>query len=426
MNEENTPLEQLLASPTANLHISPHERAVLRELATQVAELAARPIEQTKRDLWLKHNSLQPTRPLVFCDPENSWFEIIPLDQLNCKGQLARTWEFLLLREIFWGEQMQDDRVIMPTFAVPHVYTETDWGMHETRIGGENGGSYVWDSPLKSYDDLNKLHFPQITVDEQATAAVLELAQETLGDLLEVQLKTSWLWTWGMTRTLVDLRGMQQIMLDMYDQPDNLHRLMGILRDGHLAKLDFLENNGLLSLNNDGTYVGSGGFGWTDELPQSDHQDLVRAMDIWGFGESQETIGVSPDMFAEFIFPYQLAILERFGLNCYGCCEPVDRRWSHIQQIPRLRRVSVSPWANIEKMADYLGGDYVFSWKPNPSMLAMEAVDEDTIRAGLREGFAKTRDCRVEVIMKDTHTIRRDPQRVIRWVEIALEEANAL
>ena len=35
-----------------------------------------------------------------------------------------------------------------------------------------------------------------------------------------------------------------------------------------------------------------------------------------------------------------------------------------------------------------------------------------------------TRGCRVEVIMKDNHTIRNDPQRVIRWVRIAREEAE--
>ena len=76
---------------------------------------------------------------------------------------------------------------------------------------------------------------------------------------------------------------------------------------------------------------------------------------MWGFGESQETVGVSPEMFAEFVLPYQLPILERFGLNCYGCCEPLDKRWEYVKQIPRLRRVSVSPWSNRAFMAERLG-----------------------------------------------------------------------
>jgi hypothetical protein len=229
-----------------------------------------------------------------------------------------------------------------------------------------------------------------------------------------------------MTWTLIRLRGLEQIMLDMLDDPDGLHRIMAFLRDGHLARLDFLESNGLLSLNNDGTYVGSGGFGWSRELPAPDFAGRVRTIDMWGFGESQETVGVSPAMFAEFVLPYQLPLLERFGLNCYGCCEPLDSRWEHVARIPRLRRVSVSAWADVRRMAERLGNRYIFSWKPRPADLASPHFDEDAVRGYVREMLQATRDCRVEVIMKDNHTIGRDPRRVVRWVEIVREESERL
>jgi len=405
---------------------STQDRQVLRGLAAQVAELAARPVEQQKRALWYRHNALEPTRPLIFCDPENSWDEIIPPAQLECEGELARGWEVTLRKEIFWGAHMGDDRVIEPYFNVPHVYIESDWGMHETRTGGQDGGSYVWDAPLKSYADLERLHFPQIVIDHEATDRVLDLARETLGDLLAVRLKTTWWWSVGMTWLLIRLRGLAQIMYDMFDHPDGLHRLMAFLRDGHQARLDFLEQNGLLSLNNDGSYVGSGGFGWTHELPQPDFDGHVRTRDLWALAESQETVGISPHMFAEFVFPYQLPLLERFGLSCYGCCEPLDKRWPIVEQIPNLRRVSVSPWSERAQMAERLGDRYIYSMKPSPTDLAMDTFDEERIRAELRAALRATRDCRVEVIMKDNHTIRNDPQRVVRWVQIARQEAEAL
>lgn len=229
-----------------------------------------------------------------------------------------------------------------------------------------------------------------------------------------------------MTRTLVELRGLQQIMLDMVDNPDLVHRLMTILRDGTLAMLDYLERESLLSRNDNGTYVGSGGLGWSDELPKPDFDGKVRCCDMWGFAESQETVGISPEMFAKFVFPYQLPILERFGLNCYGCCEPLDKRWRVVAQIPNLRRVSMSPWADWAKMAEVLGGRYIFSLKPSPTDLAMDTFDEERIRIALREALRTTRQCRVEVIMKDNHTIRNDPSRVLRWVQIAREEAENL
>jgi hypothetical protein len=407
--------------------VSQRDRQVLRELAKRVAELAARPNEAEKRDLWYRHNALQPTRPLVFCDPENGWNEILTPDKLQCEGGLARGWEWHLRRELFWGEQMRDDKVIEPYFNVGHVYTETDWGLRETRIGGEGGGAWRWEAPLRSYNDMDKLRFPQIRVDYEATEELLQLAQETLGDILQVRLKSSWWWSLGMTQTLVYLRGLEQIMYDMVDCPDDLHRLMAFLRDGHAARVDFLEKNGLLFLNNDGSYVGSGGFGWTHELPQPDFHGHVRTIDMWGFAESQETVGISPEMFEEFIFPYQRSLLERFGLNCYGCCEPLDSRWHVVERFPRLRRVSLSPWANVEVMAERLGNRYIFSWKPHPGVLATDTFDEDLVRQTLRRGLRALRknDCRAEIIMKDCHTIRHDPQRVVRWVQIAKEEAEA-
>ncbi len=118
-----------------------------------------------------------------------------------------------------------------------------------------------------------------------------------------------------------------------------------------MKKLDYLEANNLLSLNNDGTYVGSGGYGYTDELPPPDFNGKVRCQDMWGFTESQESVGVSPKMYEEFIFPYEKPIMDRFGLTCYGCCEPLHSRWNVVKHHHNLRRVSCSAWANLEKMA---------------------------------------------------------------------------
>ncbi|MFC1508756.1 hypothetical protein ACFL60_03600 [Candidatus Omnitrophota bacterium] len=402
--------------------INTQDRLILRELAAKTAELSARPVEDELRKLWYKHNALEKTRPLIFCDPENGWNEIIGAGDMMCGGPLARDWEMKLRKEIFWAESMGDDRVTEPYFDIPYIYDEIDWGMHETKIGGGGGGSYVWDAPLTSFDDIGKLRYPGADVDFPATEMLVSLAHEVFDGLLTVRLKGTWWWTLGMTWTLVNLRGLQQVMFDVYDNPDGLHALMEFLRDGHLAKLEFLEEHNLLSLNNDGTYVGSGGFGWTEELPADGYDGKkVRTADMWGFAESQETTTWSPEMFAEFIFPYQLPILERFGLNCYGCCEPLDKRWDIIADIPGLRRVSVSPWADSVSMAEKLGHGYIYSYKPNPAYLAVPSPDEDCIRSELKKVLTSTKNCCIEIIMKDNHTIGDNPENVISWCKIARE-----
>ena len=65
-------------------------------------------------------------------------------------------------------------------------------------------------------------------------------------------------------------------------------------------------------------------------------------------------------MFEKFVYKYQLPILNRFGLNCYSCCKPLDKRWDVIKNTPNLRRVSVSNWANHEKMTEFLGKKYIY------------------------------------------------------------------
>ncbi len=409
--------------PESDFAFTRAERQALRVLAEQAAELAARPIEIEKRALWTRHNALKPTRPVIFCDPENSWNEIIPPEALACQNPIARAWEFHLRKQVFWGAQMGDDYSVLPYFPVEHVHQEPDWGLHQVQIGGKDGGAYRWDAPVKTEQDIDRLHFPLLRVDFPATQRLAELAHSIFGDLLPARIKTSWWWTLGLTQTLVYLRGLEQMLYDLTDNPRLMQRLMALLSQGTAALLDALQAAGLLFLNCDGTYVGSGGLGWSDELPGVNFSGQARTQDMWALGESQESIGVSPRMFAELIFPYQLPLLERFGLTCYGCCEPVDNRWPILKHIPNLRRVSVSPWSDRVKMAENLGDRYIYSMKPNPASLAMETFDEERIRLALRRDLQLAHGCRVEIIMKDNHTIRRDPTRVVRWVRIAREEA---
>jgi hypothetical protein len=409
-----------------DMSLSTAERQTLRSLAGRAAELAARPVEAEKRELWTRHNRLEATRPVIFCDPENSWNEILPPESLACSSALGRNCEFQLRRQIFWGEQMNDDTTLASTFDIPHVHQAPDWGLSQQQIGGEHGGAYRWNAPIQSEADLERLHAPVLRIDFDATQRLAALADEIFGDLLPVRIKTGWFWTVGLTQTLVYLRGLEQMLFDLAENPTLMHRLMGILSRGTLALLEALEEGGLLYLNNDGAYIGSGALGWTDELPQKDFTGMVRLQDLWGLAESQETVGVSPRMFGEFIFPYQLPLMQRFGLICYGCCEPADNRWKYLSTLPNLRRVSVSPWSDRAKMAGLLGNRYIFSLKPNPAHLAMETFDEELVRSALRTDLEAGRGCRVEVVMKDNHTIRNDPRRVIRWVQIAKEEAERI
>ncbi len=407
--------------------ISKRDIAILRDLARRVAEIAADPVMEERKRLVKKLNGLQAERPVIVTETSGVMDEVIPLNTLICRGEWARGMERGLRNKIYYFEQIGDDTIILPRVTYSHVVHDSGYGVTEVVHRGNDGaghGSFNWEPPLKDLpEDLRQLHFRTFHYDPEATRRGKEQLEDLFGGILEVVNRGMYWWTQGLTWEAIRLIGLENLMLAMYDQPEGLHALMAFLRDDHLQRLDWFEQAGVLTLNNEDDYVGSGGLGYTDALPQADYRPgmPVRCKDLWGLSESQETVGVSPELFEEFIFPYQLPIISRFGLACYGCCEPVDSRWHVIKQIPNLRRVSVSPWSNPETMAHNLGKAYIYSRKPNPSLISTEEWDEEIIRNELRVTLAVTKGLNVELVMKDVHTLSNQPWRLGRWVQIARE-----
>lgn len=401
--------------------ISAKDREILRQLAGKVAEYAAHPREDKKKKLWTLHNDLKTSEPVVFIDPEGGWREIFPPESLTCEGEIAREWEEDLRRRIYHVEMLKDDFVVDSVFSVPCVYEEDGWGLDIIHEGVRVGGAYHVKPAIEDYEeDFEKLHFPNLIVDYIASDRLLALAQETFGDILHVERYGMWWWSLGLTRWFIDLRGLEDFLCDFIAEPEWFHRMMDFLCTGALKRIDELEEKNLLFSNTGNHYVGSGGFGFTTELPPPNGPAPARS--VWGFVESQETSTVSHDMYGEFVFPYHKRILERFGMNCFGCCEPFEGRWKYVKQLPRLRRISCSPWSDRALAADLLRDQYILSHKLSPTPLATPEMNEAEVRRNLRAVLDHAEGTIPELIMKDNHTLGKNPMNAVRWVELAREE----
>lgn len=407
------------------------DRDILGQLAARVAEIAHLPIQQERAELWRRHNGLDSPRPMVMASPEGSWDELIPPAALECEHKKARGFEYQLRQRIFRHEHIRDDVPVTNRLAIHGVYSDSGYGVKIPQQRTAAKGSAHWDPPIVSPEDVGKLRLPELSVDHDATAQRVAEVQELLGENIEVHAQIRRFWSLGLTQDLIYLRGLMQVMMDVYDSPELLHELMRFLRDAWMHRLDFWEAEGMLWENwHADSYVGSGGIGCTDELPANDYDGKVRCRDMWGLAESQEFSEIGPEQFAEFVLPYQKPLINRFGLACYGCCEAVHHKLDLLTEaIPRLRRVSVSPWCDRELTAAKLAGDYVYSWKPNPAEVCCEHVDwarvEDSIRTTV--SIAGDHGCHLEMILKDTHTFQNDPARVGRWCDLArriAEEAS--
>jgi hypothetical protein len=329
---------------------------------------------------------------------------------------------------LYYAEFLQDDSVITDIIASPIYIHNTGFGIApQTTAPDDPYGAVKYEPVIKEEKDLEKLQKPKLWVDWKATEEHYEKLCDLVGDILKVEKRGPAHFWFAIIDDFATWRGFDQLFVDMIERPQWLHRALSFLTDAWLEMLDFYERENVLSLNNGAHYCGSGGLGFTDELPQPDFDGVhIRTKDLWGHATTQIFACVSPAMHEEFALRYEGKFLSRFGLASYGCCEPLHKKVDIIfKHIPHLRRLSMSPWVDIAEGAERLGKRAIFSWKPNPApIFAAEQFDGELVRKMVRDALEKTKDCVVEIIFKDIHTCRNQPERLRETVRIAKEEAE--
>lgn len=228
-----------------------------------------------------------------------------------------------------------------------------------------------------------------------------------------------WFAPWDL---LISWWNVEQAMLELVLRPQMVHDLMSRLVEAYLHRLDQYNELNVLSLNNDNHRVGSGGYGYTEELPDPDFDGKhIRPVDLWGNSTAQIFADVSPDMHAEFALDHEIKWMERFGLNYYGCCEPLHNKLEILRSVPNLRKISISAWADLDIAAEKIQNKYVISYKPNPACFAAESWDPGQARQELNTALEKMQGCCIEIIAKDISTVRSDPRRLWEWSQMASE-----
>ena len=220
------------------------------------------------------------------------------------------------------------------------------------------------------------------------------------------------------------LRGVEKVLYDVIDRPEFSRKVIAKFVKIANSVVDQYEALGLLDVDTPLVHCAGA---YTDELPSKQYDGKnAKARDVWIFGLAQVFSTVSPDMHAEFEIEPIKPLLERFGLVYYGCCDPMDRKIDIVRKIKNVRKISMSPWADAERGASQMAGDFVFSAKPNPAFVAMDRFDEALVRKELKHIVATCRKYKTpcELILKDISTVKYQPQRLTIWEKIAKEVAN--
>ncbi len=398
-----------------------HERDLVRELARSVAQIALSSENEIIRKRWRDVNALRkPDRAPILCRPVGCWKEIIPPESLVCQEPWLRGWEYEF-RQILHKYHLGDDSPLDSFFSVPgrfDVDPSNTWGVEVGRHTSSSAdGAWAYDPPLKSEADFEKLRLPNYWYNETATREILDRTQELFGDILPARLQIGPGYDSATLGTAAaDLRGLEQTMMDMIDQPGMMHRLMAYLLKARIQLLDTWEATGLLTPNNTGAMLCSDPIG---PEPQAGGYTLKHC---WCAGNSQEFDQVSPDMWEDFCLNYQKPIFERFGLVCYGCCENLTHKIDRVLSIPNLRIFVCSAWTNLDAVLDRINTNYCIMWRQKASEVVFPD-DPQVLRYNLEEGARRLQGRRYQIVLRELQTLCGRPDRLLVWTNIAKEVA---
>jgi hypothetical protein len=219
--------------------------------------------------------------------------------------------------------------------------------------------------------------------------------------------------------------GVQEALLDLIEQPEVIHAAIRRIAAAYMVELDQMEAQGLLMLNSSNNRVGSGAYCHCSSLPAPGQETgRVTPAQMWGCSNAQIFTEVSPAMHWDFALQHDLPWLARWGLVYYGCCEALDTKVEILRRIPNLRKISMNYRIHLDRAAAACGGDYVFSYKPNPACFAINSWNPELARAELQRVKDCTRGGHVEFVLKDISTVAGRPDRLWEWAKIAMEVAE--
>ena len=396
------------------------ELTVVRDLAKRYMEIALSDKHVRMRQRFLDTNDLKLVRPPVLMD-EIPWHEMNGNGELDCKceDERLRGVEYSLRAALFREKYFKCDNLIEPCWPVGKSYTSSGNGfrIQEQRLavdGKNHIVSHHYEDILENESALALYHDPVITPHPEKDAANVAELEEIFGGAMPVRLRGANVIYYAPWDDLAMYRGVEPILIDMYERPEYLHELMRLMTRSLEVTMDQMERYGLYDCRGMSLHCTPAAV----TLPDKADPEHSTCRNVWFRTMAQMFNMVSPAQHDEFDIQYSIPLAARCAYTYYGCCEPLHDRIDKLEQYPNLRKVGVSPWADIEKSAEMIGGKYVYSRKPNPAYVAIK-VDADLIRREITDTVkvCQKYGCPLDITLKDISTVSYKPENLIIWAQ---------
>ena len=406
------------------------DESILNLLVEKTLELSERPEEESRKELWARHNALQPTDKipvsLTFENiPDRQWDLMFGQNHLRCISEMGRYIESYLKKRIWIAENVPDDHVVWAAVPVPALYTGNhhQWGIDLSwRSTGEELGSEAIIAPFADKIDLSRLRLPYTEVDEPATSARLDEVTELVGGRLQVYPTYQ---TLGESpfEFAVEMRGMERIFLDVYDHAELVHAMMHFITDAIVTDHRRREERGWVNCPVDpsGRYQMVPTFRQIAAYLLSDHASRnARVKDERAYVAAQSAEGFGPATYLEFVHQHNCRIAELFPPKSvyYHGCERLDHKLDIIATLPNLGRHHVSAWSSVELAVQKYQGAVVLEVTDHPNMVAL-APSREEIRSGLKARVEEADGHPMDLSITDLYNLGGDSNTLRIWAEAA-------
>lgn len=406
----------------------------LRELGRQVREIADMDETAENIHLWQRVNDLKMVRPVLH-------HRDTPVSVLNYNNELTaqiedpflKSVELDLLMRLYSWKHLRLNYVVTKTIKCHCVIHDTEWGEISQYRGVQDtpaadvaqGKTVHFVASIKTMDDVEKIPTPKVTYDEEATMERYELLKYIFDGILEVKLFGKQYFRVAPWDDLMNWLGMGDALIYFYTEPEMLHACIDRYMKAAISWVKQYESLGLLSSNNDFENILNNDPGYTTQLPAPTKSGIGCSLkDMWGATSDQILTSVGPDLTREFAFEYEKPYSELFGLYGYGCCERLDNKLKDLTAaFKNLRKVSVSPYSDLESCLEQLGSQYVACFKPNSNYLVLDdfAEAQDYLTKELERviQLCQKYNNNLVINMKTIIDLHGDPTRLWWWCDMA-------
>lgn len=401
------------------MSISLSDRNILRNLAKQQLELANSPQNEALIQDWKAHGAFKKgSRPMIMIELGTFAPEILP-PLLKCQGDEARKLEWMLLSNIVNRTLFDDDTVVNDFLPVSISSYFVPFGLDvKVEHANDSLGHHFIPYLHELESDMHLLKKSVFGINREATLARMDYLNELFGDILPARITGHCLGS-SPTQAVVHIMSMEDMFVAMMDEPELFLSMMDQFAQDTLEYFDLLEREGAIRSTTENEHLDQGSYCYTDELARRDGS--MKSSEVWGYLDSQETSGVSPQLFHDLVWPCYKKIAARYGLVSYGCCEAVNGIWENcLSELDNLRKVSISPWCDEEYMGEQLRGRRtVYLRKPTPNLIGVgSGLDEDAVIAHFTKTVNAARGCKLEIAQRDVYQISNTPDKVRRYVQL--------